>query len=74
LYQGENDVVQKFVLEDFSTEWIDIKKLVWWFCCSLFAEFRGIKGEESHLLFFISLKKFQKMLKIFKFKERKRAK
>ncbi len=30
LYQGENDVVQKFVLEDFSTEWIDIKKLVWW--------------------------------------------
>lgn len=30
LFQGENDVVQKFVLEDFSTEWIDIKKLVWW--------------------------------------------
>jgi len=53
LYQGENDVVQKFVLEDFSTEWIDIKKLVVvvvLVAVSLPNCWVGVHGEEDHFV------------------------
>ena len=53
LYQGENDVVQKFVLEDFSTEWIDIKKLVVvvvLVAVSLPNCWDGVDGEEDHFV------------------------
>ena len=53
LFQGENDVVQKFVLEDFSTEWIDIKKLVVvvvLVAVSLPNCWDGVDGEEDHFV------------------------